>query len=252
MVWIGCSGWSYAHWRGGIYPDRGSTESWLELYAERFDTVEVNATFYRLPTRVTVEGWASRTPPHFCFAVKGSRYLTHVRRLRDLDEGLRRFDERIQPLRSASKLGPLLWQLPRGFHRDDARLESALASLPAGRHAFEFRHESWFVEDVYELLRAHGAALVVADRAPADPSPWVPTTDWSYVRFHVGQGRNGNYTPGQLDHWAERIGEHAGDVYAYFNNDWEGFAVANAERLRELLGQDVAGGAETRDARRSA
>jgi uncharacterized protein YecE (DUF72 family) len=239
VVRIGCSGWSYDHWRGVIYPAKGSTASWLELYAEHFDTVEVNATFYRLPTRGAVEHWASRTPQAFCFAVKASRYLTHVRRLRGLEEGIPRLDERIEPLRSTSKLGPVLWQLPSSFSRDDARLGAALALLSRGQHAFEFRHDSWFVEEVYELLRAHDAALVVADRAPAGASPWVQTTDWAYLRFHYGRGRNGNYTAGQLAEWADRIAAVDGDVYAYFNNDWEGFAVENAERLRDLLGRRV-------------
>jgi uncharacterized protein YecE (DUF72 family) len=232
---IGCSGWSYAHWRGVLYPEHGSTGAWLSRYAEHFDTVEVNATFHRLPTRQSVERWAKVTPDTFCFAVKASRYLTHVKRLQGLDDGMRRLEERIGPMRSTAKLGPILWQLPASFRRDDERLASALEALPAGRHAFEFRHESWFAEDVYGLLRTHRVALVVADRAPAAASPCVPTTDWWYIRFHSGRGRNGVYTSRQLAEWAERIAALRGDVYAYFNNDWEGFAVRNAERLRTLL-----------------
>jgi len=241
VVRVGCSGWSYAHWRGVLYPRKGSTASWLELYAQRFDTVEVNATFYRLPTRASVERWAARTPESFCFAVKASRYLTHVRRLRGLDEGVPRLKERIGPLRSSSKLGPMLWQLDGRFHRDDARLGAALERLPEGSHAFEFRHDSWFVEDVYELLRRHDVALVVADRAPADPTPWVPTSDWAYIRFHSGRGRKGVYTEGEVDEWATRIAAFPGDVYAYFNNDWEGFAVENAKLLKRLLRRSRAG-----------
>lgn len=241
MIRIGCSGWSYAHWRGVLYPEKGSTARWLELYAQRFDTVEVNATFYRLPTRLTVERWSSRTPEGFCFAVKASRYLTHVRRLRGLDAGVLRLEERIGPLRATSKLGPMLWQLDGRFRRDDDRLAAALDRLPPGRHAFEFRHESWFVDDVYELLRARNAALVVADRAPSDPTPWVPTSDWAYIRFHSGRGRNGMYTRRQVDEWAGRIATFGGDVYAYFNNDWEGFAVENAVQLQDALGVARAG-----------
>jgi uncharacterized protein YecE (DUF72 family) len=237
VVRIGCSGWSYDHWRGVLYPDHGSTGTWLTLYAEHFDTVEVNATFYRLPTRSAVERWASATPDGFCFAVKASRYLTHVRRLRGLEEGLRRLAERIAPLRSPAKLGPTLWQLPATFRRDDERLATALSALPAGRHAFEFRHESWFADEVYELLERHGTALVVADRAPRGASPLVPTTSWRYLRFHVGRGRDGGYTTRQLDEWASRIEALDGDVYAYFNNDWRGLAVRDAARLRELLGE---------------
>ena len=232
MIRVGCSGWSYDHWRGRIYPDDSSTETWLERYAEIFDTVEVNATFYRLPTKAAVARWASATPAGFCFAVKASRYLTHVRRLRELPEGVSRLAERIEPLIASGKLGPLLWQLPATFHRDEERLASALSTLPPGRHAFEFRHASWFVDETYDLLRVHDAALVVADRAPEDPPPWVETASWAYVRFHHGRKRSGGYTDAQLDAWAERISGLAGDVYAFFNNDWEGLAVDDALGLR--------------------
>jgi uncharacterized protein YecE (DUF72 family) len=210
----------------------GSTQGWLARYAQVFDTVEVNATFYRLPTRASVARWVHATPADFCFALKASRYLTHVRRLRDLPDGIRRLEERIEPLRTSGKLGPLLWQLPVTFHCDHARLEEALAVLPAGRHAFELRHASWFVEGTYELLRAHDAALVVADRAPGDPTPWIEGTSWAYLRFHRGRRRNGGYTDRQLDEWAARIASRTGDVYAYFNNDWEGLAVDDALGLR--------------------
>jgi uncharacterized protein YecE (DUF72 family) len=235
VIRIGCSGWSYEDWKGRVYPSSEPVARWLELYAQWFDTVEVNATFYRLPERTTVERWARVTPPGFCFAVKASRYLTHVKRLRDLRPGLERFEERIEPLREARKLGPLLWQLPPRFRRDDDRLAQALAVLPPGRHAFEFRDESWFADGVYELLRAHDAALVVADRAPGRPTPWVETAGWSYLRFHNGRARGGAYGRQALTSWADRIGEARGDVYSYFNNDWEGFAVANARMLRRLL-----------------
>jgi uncharacterized protein YecE (DUF72 family) len=235
MIRVGCSGWSYEDWRGRLYPEEGSTSGWLARYAEVFDTVEVNATFYRLPTRAAVERWASATPEGFCFAVKASRYLTHVRRLRELPEGMRRLAERIEPLISSAKLGPMLWQLPATFRRDDARLASALAELPPGRHAFEFRHPSWFADETVDLLRAYDAALVVADRAPGAPTPWIETASWTYLRFHRGRRRNGGYTRAQLEPWAERIADVPGDVYAYFNNDWEGLAVENARVLLSLL-----------------
>jgi uncharacterized protein YecE (DUF72 family) len=235
MIRIGCSGWSYAHWRGVLYPGSLSTSRWLEIYAESFDTVEINATFYRLPTVRTVEGWAARTPDDFLFAVKASRYLTHVKRLRDLVEGVQRMDACIEPLRRTAKLGPVLWQLPPDFPRDDDALASALDSLTPGRHAFEFRDPSWFADDVYDLLRRHGAALVVADRAPGDASPWVDTAPWSYLRFHSGRGRNGNYSARELRAWADRVASGTGDVFAYFNNDWQGFAIDNARTLRALV-----------------
>jgi uncharacterized protein YecE (DUF72 family) len=236
MVRVGCSGWSYEHWKGRFYPERAAESSWLGLYVEAFDTVEVNATFYRLPRRSTVASWAARTPPDFTFAVKASRYLTHVKRLRDLPLGLVRLEERLEPLREAEKLGPVLWQLPATFRRDDERLATALSQLPEGRHAFEFRHASWFAEEVYALLRSHGAALVVADRKGLPEAPWVDTAGWWYVRLHHGRaGRRGNYSRAELETWAERLRDRDGDAYVYFNNDWEGFAVENAETLRDLL-----------------
>jgi uncharacterized protein YecE (DUF72 family) len=218
-----------------LYPRDLPRERWLERYAMVFPAVEVNATFYRLPDARAVERWARATPPHFCFAVKASRYLTHVKRLRDLRSDLGRLGDRIEPLVRGGKLGPLLWQLPRTFPRDDERLAEALTALPPGRHAFEFRHGSWFVEDVYALLREHRAALVVADRAPTRPTPWVETTDWAYLRFHRGRARDGAYGSHALRSWADRIRRARGDVYAYFNNDWQGFAVSNARTLRRLV-----------------
>jgi uncharacterized protein YecE (DUF72 family) len=239
VIRIGCSGWSYQHWRGRLYPSSGPTSRWLSIYAELFDTVEVNATFYRLPRAQAVEHWTQSTPDGFCFAVKGSRYLTHVRRLRDPAEGIARFESRVEPLRAAGKLGPVLWQLPATFTRDDERLVSFLEQLPAGRHAFEFRHASWLDEAVLSELRNRDVALVVADRGPAPRPRWIETAGWSYVRFHHGRGRNGNYSERELGAWAELVQEASGDVYAYFNNDWEGFAVANARALAALVGFDV-------------
>jgi uncharacterized protein YecE (DUF72 family) len=235
VIRIGCSGWSYDHWRGVFYPKSGSSSRWLELYAQSFDTVEINATFYRLPRVQTVERWAAITPDDFLFAVKASRYLTHVRRLRDIADGVKRMDACIEPLRRASKLGPILWQLPPRFPRSEDALGTALEAMSPGRHAIEFRDPSWFGDDVYDLLRQHDAALVVADRAPEGSSPWVETTDWSYLRFHAGRGRDGNYGERQLNEWAGRLNHRSGDVFAYFNNDWQGFAVENARTLRMLL-----------------
>jgi uncharacterized protein YecE (DUF72 family) len=236
---IGCSGWSYEHWRGVLYPESGSSAHWLALYAESFDTVEINATFYRLPRSSTVTGWTKKTPPEFCFAVKGSRYVTHVRRLREMSASVARLEDRIGPLRKSRKLGAILWQLPPTFKRDDSRLAEALAALPNGRHAFEFRHASWFDDDVYALLKTHGVGLVVADRAPEPPTPWVDTADWSYLRFHAGRGRNGNYSARELELWAELIAERCPDGYVYFNNDWRGYAVRNALALRSRLAKLV-------------
>jgi uncharacterized protein YecE (DUF72 family) len=235
-VRIGCSGWNYKHWRNGVfYPPRLPARLWLEWYAQRFDTVEVNATFYRLPREAAVANWVEGSPPDFLFAVKMSRYVTHQKRLRVLPPSLEVFYERIGPLVQSPKLGPVLWQLPPTFRRDDERLAEALAQLPKGRHAFEFRHESWFADEVYELLRAHGAALVIADSPRYLFQTHELTADFTFIRFHHGKrGRGGNYSERELEEWAQRIEawRRRVDVYAYFNNDWQGYAPRNALSLK--------------------
>ena len=239
QVRIGCSGWNYKHWRERVYPKGLPPSRWLDHYAGLFDTVEVNATFYRLPTRSAVANWVAQSPPDFLFAIKASRYLTHIKRLTNLAGALETFYERIEPLVRSPKLGPVLWQLPGTFHRDDERLAAALGSLPPGRHCFEFRHASWFVNEVYDLLRAHGAALVIGDIPSRPFQTHELTADWTFLRLHYGRrGRNGNYSERELGEWARRIESwrHGGDVYVYFNNDWEGYAVKNGLWLRRRLG----------------
>jgi uncharacterized protein YecE (DUF72 family) len=234
-VRIGCSGWNYAHWRERVYPKGLPARRWLAYYATLFDTVEVNTTFYRLPTRSAAAGWVEQTPRSFLFAVKASRYLTHIKRLTDMESGVARFYERIEPLVESGKLGPVLWQLPANFRRDDERLASVLEHLPQGRHCFEFRHESWFEDDVYALLRKRGVALVIGDNPKRPFQTHELTADWTFIRFHYGhRGRNGNYSERELEEWRRRIAEWRTrvDVYAYFNNDWEGYAVKNALWLR--------------------
>jgi uncharacterized protein YecE (DUF72 family) len=237
-VRVGCSGWSYAHWRRTVYPEDVPPRRWLEHYATLFDTVEINATFYRLPKRDTVAAWVERAPANFTFAVKASRFLTHVRRLTDVGRGVERFYDRIAPLRDSPKMGPVLWQLPATFRRDDERLSAALSRLPTGRHCLEFRHESWFAPDVYALLREHRAALVVGVHPERPFQAHELTADWTYVRFHHGsRGRRGNYSDRELETWARRIAtwRRRAEVFAYFNNDWEGFAVRNGLALRERV-----------------
>jgi uncharacterized protein YecE (DUF72 family) len=237
---IGCSGWNYREWRGGLYPPGLPARRWLEHYASRFDTVEVNATFYRLPTRQVVAHWASQTPPGFCFALKASRYLTHVRRLSEVEQGIRTFEQRIAPLREAGRLGPVLWQLPENFHHDQGRLEGLLRALPAGRHAIEFRHESWFTGEVLSALRERDVALVLGDHPQRPFQTDEATASWRYLRFHYGsRGRRGNYSKRELQTWARRIRRWSteGELFAYFNNDWEGFAPLNATYLRKCLAQ---------------
>jgi uncharacterized protein YecE (DUF72 family) len=236
---LGCSGWVYPHWRGHLYEKGLPQRRWLERYAEHFDTVEVNSTFYRLASPAAVETWVEQTPEGFCFAVKASRYLTHVKRLRGLTEGIRRFYEPLEALVDSGKLGPVLWQLPENFHRDDERLAGALAALPDGRHAFEFRHPSWFDPAVYSLLREHGAALVIGDHPKRPFQSHERTAGWTFIRFHHGtRGRRGNYSDSELDRWARRLARwrREVEVYAYFNNDWSGYALRNAWRMQEGLG----------------
>jgi uncharacterized protein YecE (DUF72 family) len=237
-VRIGCSGWNYDDWRGGVYPVGVPKRRCLSVYAERFDTVEVNSTFYRLASRRAVEGWVRDTPEDFTFSVKASRFLTHVRRLTDLDRGIRRFYEPLAPLTEAGRLGPVLWQLPQTFERDDERLSRWLDALPDGRHTIEFRHPSWFVPAVLARLRAHGVALTIGDHPERPFGRREATAGWWYVRLHHGsRGRNGNYATTELATWARRIAQWRShrDVYAYFNNDWCGYAPANASALAARL-----------------
>ncbi|MFL5819439.1 MAG: DUF72 domain-containing protein [Solirubrobacteraceae bacterium] len=238
-VRVGCSGWNYADWRDRVYPKGVPPRRWLSHYATLFETVEVNATFYRLASRDAVSGWIAQTPDDFVFALKASRFLTHMKRLTDLDQGIARYYERIEPLVGTPKLGPIVWQLPENFHRDDERLGAALVALPAGRHCFEFRHPSWFAPDVYALLREHGVALVIGDHPERPFQSHEMTADWTLVRFHYGRrGRGGNYSERELETWARRIRQwrRRVEVFAYFNNDWQAFAVRNARRLRRVLG----------------
>jgi uncharacterized protein YecE (DUF72 family) len=245
-VHVGCSGWNYADWRGRIYPPGLPARRWLERYAELFDTVEVNSTFYRLAKPAAVARWVEQTPPRFTFAAKASRYLTHFKRLDDIGAGVERFYAGIAPLIESGRLGPVLWQLPERFARDDERLAQALAALPPGRHAWEFRHPSWFCEPVYAALRAHRCALAYGDAPDRAFQRHVVTTDWAFVRFHRGRrGRRGNYSQAELEEWAARLRRwrRAQELWVYFNNDWEGFAVANALTLRRLLEPDSAAAA---------
>jgi uncharacterized protein YecE (DUF72 family) len=246
-VRVGCSGWQYKDWRGRLYPEGLATTRWLSRYAEEFDTVEVNSTFYRLASRDAVARWADETPDGFLFAAKASRYLTHVRRLRQIEEGIHRYYERIMPLVEAGKLGPVVWQFPATFRREGDALErvaTALELLPPGRHCFEFRHESWFDQEVYSVLREHDAALVIGDHPRRPFQAHELTAGWTLVRLHHGRrGRRGNYSQTELDEWARRIAQwrRRAEVFVYFNNDWEGFAVENARSLKRRLRPSRAG-----------
>jgi uncharacterized protein YecE (DUF72 family) len=199
-----------------------------------FDTVEVNSSFYRLPTTAAVKGWAAQVPPGFLFAVKVSRYLTHVRRLREIGDGWARLRQRIDPLVESNKLGPILWQLPATFPRDDGRLR-ALFELPGTeQHAIEFRHASWFDANVLEQLGRHDVAVAVGDDPRRELPVCEPTARLAYLRLHRGRrGRGGRYSRSEVDEWADVIARwrRRADVFVFFNNDWDGFAVRNASEL---------------------
>jgi uncharacterized protein YecE (DUF72 family) len=235
---IGTSGWSYRHWRGPFYPSgmsKGAEQ--LDFYAERFDTVEVNGTFYRLIETETFRRWREQTPPGFVFACKGSRYLTHMKRLKDAGQGLGRFFERVEALED--KLGPVVFQLPGRFKPDRERLADFLQALPAGhRYAFEFRDPAWFERAILEVLADHDAALCLYEFAGRE-APLEVTATFVYIRLHgPGGPYQGSYDDAALRSWAKRIRAWTRkglDLYCYFDNDDRGFAPQNAIHLKDLL-----------------
>jgi uncharacterized protein YecE (DUF72 family) len=227
---IGTSGWQYRDWRGEFYDPSVPTSRWLDAYAATFVTVEANGTFYRLPERRTFDDWYARTPPRFEFAVKASRFLTHVRRLLEPKAAVDRLLERAAGL--GEKLGPVLLQLPPTMRCDLGRLDETLGAFPATvRVVVELRHESWLRDETAELLRRHQAATCLADRRGVLEPRWR-TAEWGYVRFHEGRAQPWpRYGQDALRRWAERIAEAYGadqTVYAYFNNDPHGCAPRNA------------------------
>lgn len=234
---VGCSGWQYKHWRGDFYRDDLPLSRWFEHYATVFDTVEINNSFYRLPEASTFAKWAFRAPLRFVFAVKASRFLTHMKKLKDPEEPVERLFSRMRPL--GKHLGPVLYQLPPGFKRDDGRLEHFLATLPRGvRHVLEFRDPSWYAGEVVRMLERHRAALCLHDmRGSATIRERVGP--FVYVRFHGASGTySGAYSDERLAGWADWLSSQvkAGlDVYAYFNNDVGGHAPRNALTLRRFL-----------------
>ena len=236
VIWVGTSGWQYRDWRGPFYPNDLPQRRWLEFYATRFPTVEVNNTFYSLPKEATFERWRDETPAGFVVTVKASRYITHIRRLRNATDSVELFWSRARLLRD--KLGPVLFQLPPNFRADVTLLRECLAKLPSGmRAAFEFRDATWRSDEVAEALDRAGAAWVIPDR-PGWRVPDVVTGGWSYVRFH--QGGHGSlgfeYSREKLRRWADRIAElPVDDVWVYFNNDPGGAAVRDAEAFTELV-----------------
>lgn len=233
---VGCSGWQYRDWRGAFYPAGAPTRTWLEHYSEVFSTCEINSSFYRLPDRDTFVRWAHAVPADFCFAVKASRYLTHVRRLATPREPVGRLVRAASGL--GDRLGVVLLQLPPTLPRDDARLRDTLARFPPGlRVAVEPRHPSWFDDPVYALLERADAALCLTDRR-SRPGPLVRTASWCYVRLHEGRASPAPcYGRTALQGWVDRIAALHGDEadgFVYFNNDPQACAPRNAGTFRRL------------------
>ncbi len=233
---VGCSGWSYPHWRDAFYPHGLRQTDWFRHYSSVFDTVEINNSFYRTPTEETFRAWGQKAPTGFLYAVKVNRAITQYHKLGPpaypLFEDFVHRAERLE-----DRLGPLLLQLPPSLHRDDGRLSAFLTQPTAGKHrlALEFRHASWFADEVYTILRDHRVALVLSDFKNL-PIPEVATADWTYVRLHGPSGGYwGSYPDTTLRMWADRLKALAGEGYVYFNNDMEAAAPRDALRMRELL-----------------
>ncbi|WP_433175118.1 DUF72 domain-containing protein [Actinoallomurus sp. CA-150999] len=237
---VGTSGWQYTHWRDVLYPTGLPQRVWLERFTECFETVENNNAFYRLPSREVFAGWRERTPPGFVMAVKASRYLTHIKRLKDPEEPVDRLMDAAGGL--GDKLGPILVQLPPTLQVDVERLARCLRRFPAGvRVAVEPRHPSWWTDEVRDVLVRHGAALCWADRLGRPLIPLWRTADWGYLRFHEGAATPWpEYGDQALRSWVRRLAEtwdDDADAYVYFNNDPGGAAVRDAARFAECARQ---------------
>jgi uncharacterized protein YecE (DUF72 family) len=238
-IHIGTSGWHYAHWRGVFYPERTAAASMLAFYAGRFDCVELNNSFYRLPSATAFRAWRDTVPEGFQFAVKGSRYITHVRKLREPAEPIARLTGVAREL--GDKRGPVLFQLPPRWRRNAGRLREFLEVLPRDwQSAWEFRDDSWLCEEIYDVLREYGAALCVSDMRGA-VTPAIVTAGHAYVRLHGSSGAySGRYSDQALGQWARQLVSWAAAghaVWCFFNNDQHGHAVADAERLRAFVSE---------------
>lgn len=236
-IYIGTSGWMYKDWHDSFYPEDWPKKDLLKYYQTHFCSVEANVTFYRLVSASTIDGWREKAPKPFLFAIKGSRLITHNKRLADIELPLKTFLERIAPLRP--HLGPVLWQLPPSFKKNIEVLENFLKKLPRRiKHAVEFRNASWFDDEVTETLSAHSVAQVWVSSL-AMPQNFAVTADFIYVRFHgLQQGYQHNYTASELEVWAEQLMKYARlgkSAYVYFNNDGYARAPENARLLRDMV-----------------
>lgn len=242
-LYVGTSGWTYDDWRRRFYPEHVPRKDWLDWYATQFATAEINGSFYRTPSIEAVQSWHDRTPAPFRFAWKASKFITHWKRLGPSSvSSLELMESRLEIL--GRKCGPVLFQLPARFHADASRLADFIAILPKGhRYTFEFRHESWYADAIYEILARHRVALCLSDHHDA-PSPWIATAPFVYIRGHGPTGRyKGSYADGTLHDWARRIRrwrKEARAVYVYFDNDQKSAAPEDARRLLALLEPEAA------------
>lgn len=238
-IHIGCSGWHYKHWKGPFYPEKLPASKMLEFYTRHFDTVELNSPFYRLPLETGLERWREETPPGFCFAAKGSRFITHMKKLTDPEQSVARYFERVDRL--GEKLGPIVFQLPPWWEASPARLEAFLDALPAGhRYAFELRNPTWHTPEILRILRRHNCAFCIFEIAGFHSSCEI-TADFTYIRLHgPGGAYQGSYPPETLRRWADRLRGWRRDLRAlhvYFDNDQAAYAVENALELKRMMGE---------------
>ncbi len=235
-LFAGTSGWQYRHWKGRFYPEDLPGTRWLPYFAERFPTVEVNNTFYRLPERKTFESWRKATPEGFVVTVKASRFLTHNKRLKDPQPAVEKLMKAARGLED--KLGPILLQLPPSFKAVPERLADALGAFPKEqRVAVEFRHDSWYTPEVRGILERFDAALCLVDRKGDTLGPVWKTASWGYLRFHDGDGESFRYTAGRLKHWARTLRDtfdRSDDLFVYFNNDMAGAAIEDCRKFEAI------------------
>ncbi len=235
--YIGTSGWHYQQWSGIFYPQTMPVSQWLQYYSRSFNSVEINSSFYHLPTEKTILNWHSSVPDGFRYSVKVSRYITHIKKLSGSLDAIANFTDRVNHL--AQRLGILLFQLPPGMRRNDEKLESLLMQLsPRYKYVFEFRNRTWMDDDIFALLSKYNIGFCIYD-LPGYTSPTIQTSDFIYIRFHGSNGLYSScYSDSELAKWAKNIkgiSRNASSIYIYFNNDFEAYAVQNAIKLRQLL-----------------
>jgi uncharacterized protein YecE (DUF72 family) len=240
-VHIGTSGWVYPHWQGVFYPEGYPKRKWLEYYATHFDVVELNASFYRLPDSETFQKWRQRTPVGFVWAVKMNRYVTHVRRLKNVESAICHFYEAVLSL--GDKLGPILIQLPPSLVYERSLIDGFIKLLdPSLKHAVEIRHVSWIQDEFLDRLRQFNVAFCISDTAGRYPMQIAKTADFAYLRLHGSQQLYASlYSEEELKSWAEKIGNWSCETWVFFDNDFEGNAVRNALRLREICREENIG-----------